>query len=340
MSVAGISACGKYSPSDNSPVEVTLSAVIENAGIRTKAPFDLEKPTDHNPVTAAIWASTVSGSYQGTQKDPPASGSLFIDYHNSTCFTGEKKQLLDHQLFYPDNDSPVYFVGLCPRSADGWHAKEAIEGSGVYNVAHHLFYGNADVMFAKEVSNHLSTSSNPPELTFRHVLTWIQFNVVADNSEAIEAWGQVQKITIASNNEVNINLTSEKCSFAKSGTNELSAYCINNKGENTDVEFKDQKINLTTTSQPVAYTLCAPVDALPDDGLNEYSITIDTEYRPDTKVSINLKAADGSTNFSGNTEGCQFTVTLRFKLGENIVTTARATEWQNAGVGVTSVGEK
>jgi len=335
--LVALGACQKDTVCDRGPVEIALAATVENIGISTRAPFSLNTPTADNPVTSAIWASTTSHSYKGSQDTEPGPEATVIDYHNSTCFTSGDKQLLDHQLFYPENKDMVYFVGLCPRSQDGWNVDESIPGSGQYDVAKHIFDGKTDVMYASEVKNNLDSSSKLPILTYRHVLTWIKFNVVADSQDAIDAWGKVRKITISSNSRVNINVSTDTCTFDNLNP-ALPAYCYK-KGVSTDIAFENQSIELTTSPQEVAYTLCAAVIAGDADGENEYSITIDTEYRPNTTVPINLKKAGGTDNYAGNTGGCQFTVTLRFKLGENIVTTARATEWSNGGIGVSSITE-
>lgn len=325
---AVLASCQEKAGSPCGPKAITVCARILNDTGVTKAPYELEIPTSENPLTAAIWASTTSKSYPGTQTTEPGEDAEIIDYHNSTCFTSATKQLLDHQLFYPANKAPVYFVGFCPRSESGW----AVEG---VDVARYEFDGKTDVMFAEETSNSIEYSSMDLALNFRHVLTWLRFNVVADK-EAIEAWGKVKKITIVGSKEIKINVSDNTCSFTKVNE-EFPTYCTL-KGVYSDVEFTNQAIELTTSPQEVAYTLCAAVNAGAADGENEYTVSIETEYRPNTTVAINLKAAGGS-NFSGLTEGRQFTVTLRFKLGDNITTSASVSEWKNGGIGVAPIEE-
>lgn len=328
---AVFASCQKQTAVGTGPKEITLCARVLNDTGETKAPYELDVPTAENPVTAAIWASTTSKSYQGSQTSEPGPEATKIDYHNSTCFTSGTKQLLDHQLFYPENKAPVYFVGFCPRSESGW----AVEGEPVYNIARYEFDGKTDVMYASETSNTIEYSSMDLQLEFRHVLTWLRFNVVADK-EAIEAWGRLKKITVVSNKQVKINVSNNTCAFDQVN-NEFSTYCTA-KGVFTDTKFAEQLIELTTSPQEVAYTLCAAVDAGAADGENEYTINIETEYRPDTNVSINLKAANNA-DFSGLTEGRQFTVTLRFKLGDNITASACVSEWKNGGIGVAPIVE-
>jgi len=346
ISAAGLlTACQERISPVVGPRPITFSATIENSGDGTKAPYTLTVPNEKDSLTAAIWASTIKGSYQGLQKEEPdPEKTNVVDYHNSTCFTSGTRQLLDHQLFYPYKDEEVrddsvFFVGLCPRSQDGWAVDSTLVDVSIskyiYNIARYEFDGKTDVMFASETGNCFNFSSKDLSLHFNHMLTWLRFNVVADK-EAIEAWGAVRKITIRSCNEILINVNDGSCKFNKEDT--FPTYCTQN-GKYTNTEFKDQAITLTTSAQEVAYTLCCALNATGDDNENEYTIDIETYNRPSTTVSIDLKAADGS-NFAGPTKGKQFTVTLRFKLGDNITTSACVSEWKNGGIGVSSIEEK
>jgi len=327
----------EVSTPSNSRVPITVSASIENIGLETKSPYTLTVPTDKEYLTAAIWASTTPKNYQGTQSvEPDPEVTNVVDYHNSTCFTSGTKQLLDHQLFYPKNEAPVYFVGFCPRSQDGWTVFKE-EGQDNYNVARYHFDGKTDVMFAPESSNSIKTSSRDLKLKFRHMLTWIRFCVVADK-DAIDAWGDLKKITIRCKEDIKINVSTETASF-ESDNNAFPTYITSKSGEFKDNEFNDQAVALTTSAQEVAYTLCSAVLAAAGDGVKEYTVDIETERRPSTTVEINLKAADGS-DFVGLTEGRQFTVILRFKLGDNVTVAATVSEWKNAGIGVADIEEK
>ncbi|MCQ2185058.1 MAG: fimbrillin family protein, partial [Bacteroidales bacterium] len=322
--------CGKGEMASGRSGEVTLGVTVVNDEGDTRAPYRLTVPTADDPVTAAIWASTTSKSYRGSQTEEPGPDATIIDYHNSTCFTSGTRQLLDHQLFYPSNKAKVYFVGFCPRSEDGW----AVEGAS-YNIARYEFDGKTDVMYAAEASSNIELSAMDLQLQFRHILTWLRFNVVADK-DAIEAWGRVKKITLVGNKQVKINVTDNTCSFDQPNQ-QFPTYCTQ-KGVFTDSLFHGQSIELTTSPQEVAYTMCGAVNAAAGDGENEYTVTIETEYRPETSGAINLKTAGGA-NFSGLTEGKQFTVTLRFKLGDNVTVSACVSEWKNGGIGVAPIEE-
>jgi len=328
-------ACSDFDASKSAPREITLCASIQNDFPATKAPYELSVPSAENPLTAAIWASSTSKKYWGKQKDEPGADATYIDYHNSTCFTSGSRQILDHQLFYPENKEDVYFVGLCPRSADGWALDSLKVEEDQQHLARFSFDGKTDVMYAPEVHNSIKFSSIDLQLSFKHVLTWIRFKVVADD-EAVNAWGPLNKITINSNEQVFINLVTDTCTFSAENKS-FPTYCTTN-GVYSDEVFTNKNIVLSTTPQEVAYTMCAATQASSTDGLDEYSITVHTVNRPNTDVGINLKDALGES-FSGNTGGKQFTVTLHFKLGENIVTTVSATPWANAGIGVAAIEE-
>jgi len=342
ISIVGFAACEKNRPVSLGPQPIALCATIENIGIGTKAPYTLTVPTSKDSLTAAIWASTTRKSYKGSQKKEPNPDSTnVVDYHNSTCFTSGARQLLDHQLFYPNKDGhkdSVFFVGFCPRSQEGWSVEGTVKSAGdtLWNIARFQFDGKTDVMFAGEKGNNIDFSSRDLSLNFRHVLTWLRFHVVADE-EAISAWGYVKKITIESKSVIKINVSSETCTF-DTPDNVFRTYCID-KGTYTDTEFADQNIELATSTQDVAYSLCAAVEAAAGDGNNEYTITIETQYRPETKVAVNLKAEGNTEDFIGSTGGRLFDVTLRFKLGDNVTTTASVSEWKNAGIGVAPIVE-
>ena len=88
----------------------------------------------------------------------------------------------------------------------------------------------------------------------------------------------------------------------------------------------------------VAYVLCAPVDATEksvvegvEEPTDEYTLIVTTEKRTMT-LGIDLKRA-ADTYFNQSTMGHQFTLRLRFKMGDNISVSAVATDWVNGGIG-------
>jgi len=340
-------------PHDEGPVEVALTARISSVvDVSTRAPFELKTPTPENSLTAAIWASSVAKTYFGAQKTEPGEDAKFIDFHDSTRFTSAERQLLDHRLFYPTDDGKghekplVYFVGLCPKR--GWAVEKCsthkISDTLAWDVARYEFDGCSDVMFAPEVSNGLATSIECPQMHFRHILTWLKFNVVSDE-DAIDAWGKVQYIKIVSHKILRIDVNDGVVTYDPStSANIMDTYCFL-KGKSTDQVFNStasvnpsSSVELTTSPQEVAYVLCASRNAAPGNGSDEYEVIIKTEYRPETRVTVNLKDANGY-DYTGNTSGKQFTVTFRFQLGDRVVTVARITEWDNGGIGVKKVEE-
>lgn len=345
-------------------------------------------PSTDMPLFAAIWASSVSHSYEGKQSKSggtPYEINGYVDYHNTTKFTSRAKQLLDYQLYYPDVEakgniygvgnetsvyneqtnptglanSPVYFIGLCPRSESGWSVTSS--GSGSYNVAHHAFDGKEDVMYAPEVHKSILNVNQPASLEFYHLLTWIRVLVRADSEIASSSWGRLRNITIKSKNAVNIDTSmplldvnqqillddnvDHAVSFEGDGTT-LKTYKVVN-GEYTDKEFEyeyedeNSGILLEQSDEGVelCYVLCAPVIA-DGEGSSEYELVFDIGNNRELTVPVNLKsAATGNPNFTGSTAGHQFRCLVTFMTGENVSTMATVESWQTGGLALTNITE-
>lgn len=335
-------------------------------------------PTTDMPLFAAIWASSISHQYTGVQSYNTNAAAYrayvengYVDYHNTTKFTSGVKQLLDHQLFYPDANaqgytdgtgtgihewsqqdrtglakSPIYFIGLCPRSESGWSVKS--DGTGMKdNVAYHTFDGKEDVMYAPEVSKNITETQTTAALTFHHLLTWIRIRLCAETPEAIASWGKVESIRIKSKDQVFID-TSKRLdeegavTFAESkANNTIPTYKITN-GVYTKNEFsytgENAGVGLTLSPNELCYVLCAPKNAVATAGQSEYEMYIDTSLKKNVLVTVDLKGEDGN-NFSGNTAGHQFTVLVTFKLGFNISTVATVSSWENGGLALTNITE-
>ena len=358
---------------------ITVSACIATAApldVSTKADdpvtpytaYQNTTPSTTMPLYAAVWASSRSHRYQGAQR---SSGSVeyhengYVDYHNTTKFTSGAKQLLDYQLYYPDANatgftdgtdtdttpasktalanSPVYFIGLCPRSESGWTV-ESSEGYE-YNLAKHTFDGKEDVMFAPEVSKNITQTDKNAKLTFNHMLTWLCIKMKAETEKDIETWGKVKSVKIGSKNHISINTVDGTATFTETSEGyKLPTYKVTD-GKYTADEFAftdNDGVDLTTTATELCYVLCAPVDASAADSQNEYTLTVEIGSLTGTTaktVPINLKAEGGTNNFSGSTAGKQFSVVLTFKTGNNISTIAEVESWTNGGLALTTISE-
>ena len=355
---------------------ITVSACIATAAdldVTTKTDpvtpytaYQNTTPSTDMPLYAAVWASSRSHRYQGAQSSRSVEyhENGYVDYHNTTKFTSRAKQLLDYQLYYPDANaegftdgtttdtdppsktalanSPVYFIGLCPRSESGWTV-ESSEGYE-YNLAEHTFDGKEDVMFAAETSKNITQTDKNATLTFNHMLTWLCIKMKAETEKDIETWGKVKSVKIGSKNHISINTVDGSATFTEtSAGNKLPTYKVTD-GSYTAEEFAftgNDGVDLTTTATELCYVLCAPIDASDADSQNEYTLTVEIGSLTGTSaktVPINLKAADGN-NFSGSTAGKQFSVVLTFKTGNNISTIAEVESWTNGGLALTTIGE-
>lgn len=303
------------------PIEIAASF---SGQPETRAAYRLDTPTTENPLKSEVWVSTTSHSYPGSQT-PISETATSIDYHNTATFTGASKQLLNTQMYYvaEPNTTPVYLIGLYPI---GWTVS-ADAGS-----ASCTFSGKEDVMYAPEVSNSLSTSSNYPVLQFGHLLTWLRIYVYADYETTATSWGDINSISVASTNVVSVDTDGDKKTFTYSAesTGSLSTYLTG-----TDTPFKGQSQEIGLTSKEVSYVLCAPVDAT-DEGSGEYTLTISTSGHNPVSVPINLTASNGN-EYIGNTAGHQFSVTLKFVRGDVIRTVATVTDWNSQGVSFSPV---
>lgn len=317
LGIALMTACTSHDEAPIARVPIYICAAVESQQASTRAPYSLTVPSATEPLVADVWMSTTSHSYPGAQVGAAEDAPTTIDYHNTATFTGDKKQLLNTQIYYPAS-AMVYFVGLYPQGA--W---QVADDGGTRNAATCTFDGKTDVMCAAEVSNSLSTSATPPTLQFRHLLTWLRFKVSAENQDCIDAWGQLTDIAIESNNKVKVNLGTNYVTFsADVAEPTLNAYTT------ADEPFTGKTVDLYTTPQEVAYVLAEPVAATNTD--TEYTLFVSTVARKNVPVKINLKAASGE-DFVGYTSSHQFTISLRFSTGDNIMTTVEVEPWTNGG---------
>jgi len=279
----------------------------------TKAVYTQTTPSTDAPLSAAVWVSTESHKYPGDNIIEDTETKQFIDWHNSATFTSGSRQLLSHQIYYPSNNTPVYLIGLYPLS--GWTTADGTTAS-------FQFDGSQDLMFAPEVSNSYETSANYPTLKFKHLLTWLKINISAQDQETADVWGVLESMTLLSKAKVNINIANAVSEF----TGDVTAIPARLVSEDTAITGRE--LEIPTDNNYFAYLLCCPTEA--SDQEEEYTLTINTRNRRNVQIPLNLKKADG-TDFTGSTAGHQFTVSLKFVQGDNILTSAIVSEWNNGG---------
>lgn len=326
LGIALLASCTSDDEVQLSRVPIYIGATVEGPQVATRAPYTLTAPSKINPLNAAVWMSTTTHSFPDSQLGKGDENAPSIAYHNTATITGSDKQLLNDQLFYPTSDIPVYFVGLYPQA--NWTARETYGVQG--SVADYTFDGKTDVMYAPEVSNHYTTAPTYPVLNFRHLLTWLRFRVSADSQESADAWGKVTSIAVKSRNRLTLSFTTGHVEFNGDPVN-MPAYT------SADQVFTDQAVELYATPVEVAYVLAEPVTATTAG--DEYTLVIKTEGRQEAaEVPINLRTKT-NTDFEGSTAGHQFTITLKFANGDNIMTTVAVEAWDNGGSMIIEVTE-
>ena len=327
---------------DGADSRIYLTAEVEHALVQSRTPYWLSEPTADNPLLVDVWAATTTPPdyiFEDIGKDGTDG---VVALHTQAHFTNGKAQLLNDAVYPKTDGTKVYFVGMHPR---GWTTTDG-------KLATYTFDGSDDVMFAPHISGQYAEnvdSENWPKFKFKHLLTWLRIEFVADNEAVSTAWGKVKNITIKSKKTVEVNLNQEYPSEKKH--NEQGA-SINFKTESdlafyqtgTDNKFPSSEgyevpgplagTGLSSYIQEKAYVLCEPVYATDEE--NEYTVTITTEKRT-VNVGIDLMK-DAATKFTGTTMGYQFTVLLHFKMGGKISVSAVATDWVNGGMGTADVG--
>lgn len=343
--------------------KIYLSATTEGHDA-TRAPYEYTVPNDNRDgvLHAAIWASsfyTEQSGYRFPNPTPPLNGKNGtgedehqVAIHATADFDSGAPQLLD-QAVYPQSGTPVFFIGLHPQT--GW------QSSNDDKEANFTFDGSHDVMFAPRIEGKYadtSTSDNivfdVPELKFWHLLTWLKVRMIAEDEQAMSAWGKITDIKITSKNHVNININRTD-DYLDNGAIDMSCVTFDStsgfsgllplyqpKSDNIfpaaggyQLKYLSEKV---TAPEEVAYVLCSPVDALDrvvEDGQEvtspEYVLHIETERRR-VEVPIDLRV-NSSTFYTGSTRAKCFTLNLNFKMGNTIVVTADVVDWTLGGMG-------
>lgn len=359
--LAGMMACTNDTPGirpmDEEASRIYLSAGVGEPAVSSRTPYQYEVPTMSQPLDVSVWASTTSGSFLNLGENG-SEGTVAI--HTQAHFQSGAPQLLG-QAIYPKNDNtPVYFVGFHPQSDTGWILQND------NNSASFTFTGMEDVMFAPQISGAYDTAyENSPTFHFRHLLTWLRIEMIADmdeedveNRKAVaEAWGEIVSMTISSKNQVTVNNLSEEGFNSSNVIFSGDAPDMNLYHTGTDVVFPNAGSQMIPYEKltEVAYVLCAPVDGEDmkysvDEGkevkVPEYTLHVMTTKR-DVHIPIDLMKIDGNavSPFTVNTMGYQFIIQLNFKMGNVIGVSAAIsldanTDWFTHGTGSTDLKEE
>lgn len=340
--LCGLLACqnSEWDVMDDTDRRIYLKAQVENASVQSRVPYELTAPSLVAPLEVDVWASTTANKFENGS-DNGSNGN--VSYHTTARFTNAQEQLLD-DVIYPKGNT-VYFVGMHPQ---GWATTNGT--SAVYT-----FDGKDDVMFAPQINGKYAESAKPeywPVLNFKHLLTWLRIEMAAESEAVRDAWGKVTKLTVKSRNKVTVDLNREYVDKK----HDDGADATVNFSEEMDLKFYQtgtdnvfpqaggytlelpKKEGSEEIFPEVAYVLCAPVNATEksvvegvEGPTDEYILTVTTEKRT-VNLGIDLKSAE-NTLFNQSTMGHQFTLRLRFKMGDNISVSAVAKDWVNGGIG-------
>lgn len=353
--------------------QIWLRARVENVITMSRAPFDPQAPDKQNPLKVDVWASTTPYDFKHEDGKNGSDGTVAL--HTTANFTAGSEQLLNDAV-YPKSESdgsspkPVYFVGLHPQGV--WsNPIDDSNPTGDSQKAVMTFNGSQDVMFAPQKKGEYGqnkTEGSWPTFKFKHLLTWLTVTVIADGEAVSEAWGKLKSLKVRCDvgNTVTIDLNKNKedpddnsdyddinnpearasfpkteatLDFYKTGTDGLF---VSETDESTWIE-----IPYENNKKKVAYVLCPPVIASEKDGdykTYEYTLIVETEQRT-VEVPVDLmKGVPGDSEnkeppvcFEGSTMNCHFTLNLTFKMGNNIMLTSAADDWNLGGISSGSV---
>lgn len=304
-------------------VEIKVKSVARS--IETRAPFEGEI-AEANKLTARVLVSKTESDYT----TPYHSGDMTFADNGTTYvgFDGENK------AYYPADGSTLYLCGLYPAD---------VSWTGITTEANYVFDGKTDLMAAAQQSSSKADvqGGTHPTLTFKHLLTKLVVEIVAENQAAIDTWGDVTEITLSAAaganvfNKATVTLSDGTAptatAFSQQAVNGLPFYTITD-GAYGDTAFTAQTYTLTTPD-PVAaaYSLVTPITAT---GTNDYKIKVTTKKGAEAaltnEVAIGLKKKDADAAFEGDTQGKAFTITLTFK-ATDIDAAAKVTAWEDGG---------
>lgn len=326
-------ACQKQ---DSVETDKNCSIYLSAGTVETRSPFEGTVPSEQEVLDALVCVSTTEFSFPSDGADGTTNGT--IGKHLDVQFQSGSSQLVNGAYYNKDHVMPVYFIAMHPQS--GWSFTD--------NNTHvsFEFNGSHDVMFAPHTTGEYQAQT--PQLEFEHLLTWIKLEIRAESEDVATAWGPLESVTIECKNQLSFDINKEfnttDIEFSNDGS--LSFY---QTGRFPDQEFPGAgKYEMTTTAVDAAYVLCAPVTATTRDEIafeqnhetvrtNEYYINIKTSNR-NVRVPVDLKTSEDNW-FSGSTSGKQFTISLTFKMGNNIAVSASITDWETGGIGFGKIEE-
>lgn len=297
-----------------------------------KSPYTNETPSENSPLNALVCVSTDDFLFPSDGKDGTEDGT--IGKHIQAQFQSGTSQLINGAYYNRSFPKDVFFTAFHPQS--GWTFTDNTSASLTFN-------GSQDVMFAPQVSGKYGNDT-PPTLEFHHLLTWLKLEISAESDAVATAWGPLKSITIESSDNVSIDLSKTFSANDVKFSSETVAMNFHKTGSDDLFPDIEDGYTMTTDVKEVGYVMCEPVQAVVKDQyasgtvrIPEYKITIVSQYR---NVTIDVDLMDGAESyFAENTMGHQFTLSLKFKMGNTIAVSTGITDWQTGGIGIGKIKE-
>ncbi len=331
LAVVAMASCSKseLTPRPEVAGDVEIKAGSSVLSIDTKKPYE-GTISNTNKLTAYVMASMTTQKYLSTDAASwKGDGTMEFDGTNAASFSPTA-------LYYPaDKTELVYLVGLVPSDKTKWTPDAT---NGAYMTC--AINGCTDIMTAPEVSTKKEDAqtggSGYKDLAFKHVLTKLDVSVVAENQDAIDAWGDITEIQLV--NEKNNDTPKDVCKVTFNGNvisfedsassaHKIPFYDASTSGYTDTPISSTDKITLTTTETLAAYSMVGAVTIASGDVIKLNVIT--TKLSGGYTVPVTLKNAS-ATDFTGTTAGNQFDITLKFKATE-IKATGSVTDWTSNG---------
>ncbi len=220
---------------------IQLGAAIGDLQLNSRATADPFLHRNGIPLKAAVWFRNDNGGYD---HNPDATTNLPV--HTTVEFDGASPTYVLYEnknLKYPAGNTTVKCIGMYPES--GWN----LTADGIIA---HAIDGEADLMFAKEISG--SWADNFKVQEYKHLLTWIKIAVCATSHDAVDTWGTIEQITVNSDSEVTVNLQTGEPLY--SGPQQ----------EIETISAGGEPLALSTAVREVGSVLCSPE--------KEYTVTV------------------------------------------------------------------
>lgn len=302
-------------------VEIKLAS--KTMTVATKAPFEGVVGSG-NELKAFIPVSATFGNYAA-----PYDGShgymKFADNGTTAAgFVSSADWTTPAPKYYDaDASKPVYMCGLYPHYV--W-------GITLSTTAAATIDGKSDLMAAKQVTStklDVQSGGTIKTLDFKHLLTKLDIELMAENADAKEAWGAVTSLVLSKAgtaepaNTATVTLSDGTATF--SGAADTKCY----KTDDAEISATSKLELPVSPSKAEAYTLCQPVNA--STGSGHYTLEVTTENHASAyEIPLTISYNAGFSGDKSSTAGQAFTVTLTFK-SSTIQAKATVAEWEDAG---------